>query len=116
MGGVDPLAGEIAKRAKIVGSRKPPRFESARLARRCCATLRRFAADNPAHRRIVTKALGVVDIFISGEAAEYRLAQHADQRMTAVLANAGLDAVASAARICTENNAQGLGFRDRRDT
>jgi hypothetical protein len=34
----------------------------------------------------VTKALGVVDIFISGEAAEDRLAQHADQRMTAVLA------------------------------
>jgi hypothetical protein len=44
----------------------------------------RFPADNPAHRRIVAQALGVVHVRISIKAAEYRLPQQADQRMAAV--------------------------------
>jgi hypothetical protein len=44
----------------------------------------RFPADNPAHRRIVAQALGVVHVLISSKAAEYRLPQQADQRMAAV--------------------------------
>ena len=44
----------------------------------------RFPADNPAHRRIVAQALGVVHVLISSNAAEYRLPQQADQRMAAV--------------------------------
>ena len=47
-----------------------------------------FAADDPTHRWIVTQPLGIVHILVSGEAAENRLPQHADQRMTTVLAGA----------------------------
>jgi hypothetical protein len=44
----------------------------AHLARRSRASLRRFAADNPAHRRIMP-ALGVVHVFVSRKATKYRL-------------------------------------------
>ena len=35
------------------------------LTRRSRAALRRFAADNPAHRRIVAQALGVVYVLVA---------------------------------------------------
>jgi hypothetical protein len=56
------------------------------LAWRSRAALRRLAADNPAHRWIVTQTLGIVHILISSEAAEDRLPQQTDQRMASVLA------------------------------
>jgi len=43
------------------------------LTRRSRAGLRRFAADNPAHSRIVTQALGVVHILVSGKATKSQL-------------------------------------------
>ena len=48
----------------------------------------RFAADNPAHRRIMPQALGVVHVLISGKPTKHRLPQHPDQSMAAVLAGA----------------------------
>ena len=50
--------------------------------------MRRLAADDPAHGRIMPKPLGVVDILITGETPEYGLPQHADKRMPAILAGA----------------------------
>jgi hypothetical protein len=44
----------------------------------------RCPADNPAYRRIVAQALGVVHVLISSKAAEHRLPQQTDQRMAAV--------------------------------
>jgi hypothetical protein len=35
----------------------------------------RFAADDPAHRRIVAQAFGIVHIIVTGEATEHRLTQ-----------------------------------------
>jgi hypothetical protein len=35
----------------------------------------RFATDDPAHRRIVAQAFGIVHIIVTGEAAEHRLTQ-----------------------------------------
>src|SRR4029077_14619520 len=43
------------------------------LAGRSCANLSRFPADNPAHRRIVAQALGVVDVLIPSETTEHGL-------------------------------------------
>ena len=48
----------------------------------------RFAADNPAHRRIVAQAFGIVHILVTSEAAEHRLTQQTDQCMAVVLAGA----------------------------
>ena len=42
------------------------------------------AADNPAHRGIVAKTVGVVDILVSGEAAKHRLPELRDQAAAAV--------------------------------
>ena len=61
----------------------------------------RLAADNPAHRRIMSQRFGVVDILIASEAAEYRLPKQPDQRMATVLA---------AARV-GEHLTGGLGWR-----
>jgi hypothetical protein len=49
--------------------------------------LSRFPADNPAHRRIVAQAFGVVHVLIS-ETTKYRLPQQSDERMAAVPAGA----------------------------
>jgi hypothetical protein len=79
---LDPLARQVGKRREVRSCREPLSFEAAHLARRCCVTVSRCPADNPAHRRIVAQALGVVHVLISSKAAEHRLPQQADQRMT----------------------------------
>ena len=68
---IDPLAGQVSKRREVLGYREPLRLEAAHLARRSRTTLSRFAADNPAHRRIVTQPLGVVHVLVTSEAAEH---------------------------------------------
>jgi hypothetical protein len=88
MNAVDPLAGQIGESGKVLFRCEPARLEAAHLARRCRCPQRRLAANNPTHRGIMTQALGVVDILISGEAAEHRLPQHADQGMATVLTGA----------------------------
>src|SRR5262249_813561 len=52
---VDPLARQIGKSREVLGCRKPLRLEAPHLIRRSRAPLRRFAADNPAHSRIVAQ-------------------------------------------------------------
>ena len=56
-----PRAG-LRQSSEVLGRREPLRLEAPHLTRRRRAALRRFAADNPAHRRIVAQALGVVHI------------------------------------------------------
>ena len=73
MNAVDPLAGEVGERREVVLRREPIRLEAAHLARRSRATLSRPTTDNPAHRRILAQALGVVHVIISGETPEHRL-------------------------------------------
>ena len=46
----------------------------------------RVAADDPSHRRIMPKPLGVIDILVSGKPPEHRLPQNSDQSVAAVLA------------------------------
>src|SRR5262245_31596602 len=58
------------------------------LTRRSRAALRRFAADNPAHRRIVAQALSVVHVLVSGKATKYRLPEQPGQCVPTILATA----------------------------
>jgi hypothetical protein len=78
---VDPLAGQVGKSRKVLVCSKPLRLKAANLARRSCTAHDGFAADDPAHRRIVPQALGVIDILVSGKATEYRLPQQTNQRV-----------------------------------
>src|SRR5690242_20472240 len=65
-----------------------PALEAPHLTRRSRAALRRFAADNPAHRRIVAQAPGVVHILVSGKATKYRLPEQPRQCVPTILATA----------------------------
>jgi hypothetical protein len=49
-----------------------------------------LAADDPAHRGIMTQPLGIVHVLITSETAEHRLPEQTDQRMAPVLAGAGI--------------------------
>src|SRR5262249_36325275 len=64
------------------------RLEAPHLTRRSRAPLRRFAADNPAHRRIVAQALGVVHILVAGKATKYRLPEQPGQCVPTILPTA----------------------------
>jgi hypothetical protein len=85
---VDPIARQVGKRREVRRCREPLRFEATHLARRSRTALRRFAADNPAHRRIVAQALGVVHILVSGKATKYRLPEQPGQCVPTILATA----------------------------
>ena len=88
MNAVDPFAGEISERRKVLFRREPARLEAPHLARRSRCPRGRLAADYPTHRGIMAQALSVVHIFISGKPTEHRLSQHSDESMPAVLAGA----------------------------
>src|SRR5262245_66040043 len=85
---VDPLARQVGKSSEVLGRREPLRLEAPHLTRRSRAALRRFAADNPAHGRIVAQALGVVHLLVSGKAAKYRLPERPCQCVPTILATA----------------------------
>ncbi len=88
MNGIDPLAGKIGKRRKVLFRREPTRLEAAHLARRCRCPQSRLAANNPTLRGIMAQALSVVHVFISGKSPKYGLPQHPDECMPAILASA----------------------------
>jgi hypothetical protein len=83
-----PLARQVGKSSEVLGRREPLRLEAPHLTRRSRARLRRFAADNPAHGRIMAQALGVVHIFVSGKATKYRLPEQPGQCVPTILATA----------------------------
>jgi hypothetical protein len=83
---VDPSARQVSKSGKIRRCRKPLRLEAAHLARRSRSARSRFAADNPAHRGIVTQTFSVVDVFVSGKATKYRLPEQPRQCVPTILA------------------------------
>jgi hypothetical protein len=77
-----------ARRFAFAG--QPTRLEATHLAGRSSLTIQSGAIHHGAHRRIVGETLGVVDILIAGEAAEYGLAEQTGQQMAGVLATAAL--------------------------
>ena len=91
MNAVDPLPGEIGERGKVLIIREPLGLEPPHLAGRGRIALDSLAADDPAHRRITSQPVGVVDVLISGKPTEHRLAQHADQIVPTVPARAAVN-------------------------
>ena len=85
---VDPLARQVGKSSEVLGRREPLRLKAAHLARRGRAPVRRVAADDPAHRRIMAQTFGVVHILVPGEATKYRLSEQPGQRVSTILAGA----------------------------
>jgi hypothetical protein len=81
---VDPLAGQIGEGREVLLRHQPACLEATHLAWRCRRARSRLAADDPAHRRIMPQALGIVDIFISDKPSEHRLPQQPDQSVTAI--------------------------------
>jgi hypothetical protein len=75
---VDPLAGQIGERGKVLRPAEPLRLEPAHLAGRGGEASNRTVADHPAHRRVAAQSLGVVHILVAGEPAKYRLPQQPD--------------------------------------
>jgi hypothetical protein len=59
---VDPLTGKISERREVPFRRQPSDLEAPHLARRCRRARSRFAAHDPAHRRIMTQTFVVVDV------------------------------------------------------
>jgi hypothetical protein len=90
---VDPLPGETGECSKVLIIGEPLGLEPPHLASRGRIALHGFATDDPAHRRITSQPVGVVDVFISGKPTEYRLAQHAYQIMPPVPARAAVNQV-----------------------
>jgi len=90
MNAVDPLARKIGEHAEVLFGRQPSRLETSHLARRRGASGGRFAADDPAHRRIMPKPSRVVHILVSSQSPEHGLPQHPHERVPAVLAGAGV--------------------------
>ncbi len=88
MNAVDPFAGEISERRKVLFRREPARLKAAHLARRSRCIRGRLSADYPPHRGIMAQALSVVHVFISGKSPKYGLPQHPDECMPAILASA----------------------------
>jgi hypothetical protein len=86
MNEINPLSRKIGKGGKVFSGGEPSRFETAHLARRRRATMRRLAANNPADRRIMAQSFGVVYILISSKTAKHRLPQHSEESVSAVLA------------------------------
>ncbi|PNE10276.1 MAG: hypothetical protein CR217_15185 [Beijerinckiaceae bacterium] len=58
MNAVDPFAGEISERRKVLFRREPARLKAAHLARRSRCIRGRLSADYPPHGGIMAQALG----------------------------------------------------------
>src|SRR5215472_8689647 len=67
MDAINPLTRKIGERREVLLHRQPARLETPHLARRGRRARSSLAADNPAHRRIMAQALGVVHVFVSGK-------------------------------------------------
>jgi hypothetical protein len=83
---IDPGAGQIGQGGKIGPAAQPCGLEASHLAARCGITIHPAAIHHGPHRGIIGQSVGVVDIFVAGEAAENRLAKQAGRQMAGVLA------------------------------
>src|SRR5260370_2643395 len=70
---VDPPAGQICKSGEVLGPGQPLRLEATHLAGRGSTPGNRPVADHPAHRRVATQPIGIVQILVTSEPPEYPL-------------------------------------------
>ena len=93
MNPVDPDARKVSERAKVLVDGKKLRLEAPHLAGGSGLLCSSATADNPAHRRVTSQAVGVVHVLIATEAAEDGLAKQSCQRMPAVLSGARVNEI-----------------------
>ena len=85
---VDPGAGKIGQRREVGLAGQPSGLETAHLAGRGGLTIQAGAIHHGTHRGIMSETIGVVHVFIPGEATEYGLAKQAGQQVPGVPASA----------------------------
>ncbi len=68
---VDPNAGKVDQRGKVIVAGQKLRLEAPHLAGGCGLSFDRLAANNPAHGRITSQAVGVVYVFITANASKH---------------------------------------------
>jgi len=85
---VNPLAGQIGQRGKVLSPAQPLRLEPAHLTGRGGIAADRPVTHDPAHRRVAAQPLSVVHILVAGQPPEHRLPQQPSQSMATVLAGA----------------------------
>jgi hypothetical protein len=93
MNTVDPLCGETGERGEVLAAGEPLGLEPPHVAGPGHIALDGPATDDPAHRGITSQPVGIVDVFISGEPTEHRLAQRAHQIGATVPARAPFNQV-----------------------
>jgi hypothetical protein len=86
MDGVDPLSRQVGQSHEVGLAGQHFGLEPSHLAGGGRFLGHRPAADDPAHRRIMAEAVGVVDILVPGKATEHRLPELCRQGVAVVLA------------------------------
>ena len=88
--GVNPAPRRIDQHREVLRPGQHLGLEPAHGTRGGCARLHRTSADNLPHHRIAAQPVGVIDVLISGQARENRLAQEAREAVPSVLASANI--------------------------
>lgn len=86
MNGVDPRPRQIRQGGEVGLAGQHIGLEAPYLARRSGFLGHYPAASDPAHRRVMAKAVGVIDILVPGKAAEHQLPELRRQGVATVLA------------------------------
>ena len=90
MHGVDPATRQVGESRQVLRPGQHLGLETAHGARRSRAVLDRPPADKLTHHWIAAQPVGVVDVLVTGEAREDRLAQETGKTMPTVPAGAGI--------------------------
>ena len=84
---LDPNAGKVGQRGKVLVADQVLRLEASHLAGGSGLSLDRLASDNLAHGRITSQTVGVVHVFIAAKASKNGLAEQPDHAMLSILAS-----------------------------
>ena len=90
MNPVDPMSRHISQRRAIVGRGQNFGLEPPHLACRCGLGINGPSSDHLSHRRIRRQTICVIQIIISRQPTEDRLAQEANERMQSIAASSGV--------------------------
>ncbi len=85
---VNPCAGKIGQCVQVIISGKKLSFKPTHLAGRCGLLLDGVTANNPAHCRNNAEPVGIVHVFVSTQAAKYRLPEKINNTVPSVCTGA----------------------------
>lgn len=88
---VDPAARHVRKRGEVLGGGEHLGLEPPHLARRGGLMIDGTSTHDLAHHRIDGEIVGIVDVLVTREPAEDRLAQEGDDTVQPVVTGPGVD-------------------------